>query len=216
LRWDSDVTGHRGAHESILNRFLAHEADILIGTQIVTKGLDVPAVTVVGVINADVGLGLPDFRAGERSFQLLSQVAGRAGRGPGGGRVIFQTYSPGHYAIRAAARHDYAMFFGQEMGFRRQLNYPPLTHLARLVLSHTNEGVCQSLAETMKTEIALEIERRGVMDTAVVGPAPAFPRRLRGRFRWQLTLRGPNLPGFLTDLALPRGWTADMDPVGTG
>ena len=107
VRWDRDVTRGRDSHEAILARFLAHEADILIGTQMIAKGLDIPLVTLVGVVSADVALHLPDFRAGERTFQLLEQVAGRAGRGPKGGRVIIQTYTPDHYAIEAAAEHDY-------------------------------------------------------------------------------------------------------------
>jgi primosomal protein N' (replication factor Y) len=215
LRWDSDTTKGKNSHQSILDRFLAHEADILIGTQIITKGLDIPAVTVVGVVNADTGLGLPDFRAGERAFQLLSQVAGRAGRGPRGGKVIFQTYNPWHYAIQAAARHDYSLFFDQEILYRRQLNYPPASQLASLVLSHTNDAVGQSMAEKMKRQLELEIDARGVADAGIVGPAPASPRRLRGKFRWQIIIRGSRLSGFLGNIPLARGWTVDIDPVGT-
>ncbi|GAI32336.1 unnamed protein product, partial [marine sediment metagenome] len=106
LRWDSDVTRGKHSHDEILGKFRAHQADVLIGTQMIAKGLDLPLVTLVGVVSADTGLNLPDFRAGERTFQLLSQVAGRAGRGTLGGRVIIQTYAPEHYAIQAAAKHD--------------------------------------------------------------------------------------------------------------
>jgi primosomal protein N' (replication factor Y) len=214
LRWDSDATTGKYSHQEILNKFRAHQADILIGTQMVAKGLDLPQVTVVGVVNADSGLNLPDFRAGERTFQLLSQVAGRAGRGPSGGQVIIQTYSPEHYAIQAAAKHDYAHFYDKEINFRRQLHYPPFTRLASLVYTHTNDGLCQREAERMKRVLLTEIQSRGIADLSIIGPAPAFIHRLRGRFRWQLVLRGSNLSGFLSQIPLPQGWTIDIDPVG--
>ena len=134
MRWDSDVTQKKNSHQDILNKFRNHEADILIGTQMVAKGLDLPLVTLVGVVIADTSLNLPDFRAGERTFQLLSQVAGRAGRGQSGGQVVIQTYNPNHYAIQAAARHDYKAFYEQEIKFRRQLKEPPFTQLASLDL----------------------------------------------------------------------------------
>jgi primosomal protein N' (replication factor Y) len=180
----------------------------------VTKGLDVPLVTVVGVANADTGINLPDFRAGERTFQLLSQVAGRAGRGPRGGRVIFQTYNPEHYAIRAAAKHDYALFYDKEIGYRRQLIYPPFSRLASLVYSHTNDSLCQKEAERMKRQLDLEITGRGIAGLSIIGPAPTFIHRLRGRFRWQIILRGSDLSSFLSAIPMPRGWAVDIDPVG--
>ncbi len=214
LRWDSDATTGKHSHQEILNKFRAHQADILIGTQMVAKGLDLPQVTVVGVVNADSGLNLPDFRAGERTFQLLSQVAGRAGRGPLGGQAIIQTYSPEHYAIQAAAKHDYALFYNQEITFRRQLHYPPFTRLASLVYTHTNDGLCQREAERMKRVLLTEIQSRGIADLSIIGPAPAFIHRLRGRFRWQLVLRGSNLSGFLSQIPFPPGWTIDIDLVG--
>jgi len=213
LRWDSDVITSKTSHEVVLKQFRDRQADILIGTQMVAKGLDIPAVTLVGVVSADTSLNLPDFRAGERTFQLLSQVAGRAGRGPSGGRVIIQTFSPDHYAIQAAARHDYVSFYEQEIAFRRQLHNPPFTQLARLVYTHTNEAVCQREAEEMKQRLLAEMAARGIGGVDIVGPAPAFIRRLRGRFRWQLVLRGTNLSAFLSPLALPHGWTVDIDPV---
>jgi primosomal protein N' (replication factor Y) len=214
LRWDSDVTTGKYSHQAILNKFRAHQADILIGTQMVAKGLDLPQVTVVGVVNADSGLNLPDFRAGERTFQLLSQVAGRAGRGPRGGQVIIQTYSPEHYAIQAAAKHDYTLFYNKEITFRRQLRYPPFTRLASLVYTHTNDSLCQREAERMKRVLLTEIQSHGIADLSIIGPAPAFIHRLRGRFRWQLVLRGSNLSDFLSQIPFPPGWTIDIDPVG--
>ena len=214
LRWDRDVTKRKYSHEEILGKFRAHEADILIGTQMIAKGLDLPLVTLVGVISADTGLNLPDFRAGERTFQLLSQVAGRAGRGSLGGRVIIQTYSPEHYAIQAAAKHDYTLFYDNEIAYRRQLHNPPFSQLASLVYSHTNEALCQREAGRMKRLLIEERDSRGIADLSLIGPAPAFIRKLRGRFHWQIILRGSGLSTFLSPIPFPQGWTVDIDPVG--
>jgi len=215
LRWDSDVTSRRSySHKEILDSFRAHQADILIGTQMVAKGLDLPLVTLVGVVSADTGLNLPDFRAGERTFQLLTQVAGRAGRGVLGGQVIIQTYSPEHYAIQAAAKHDYALFYSKEIAYRRQLRNPPFTQLACLVYSHTNDALCQREAERLKRQLIEERDSKGIADLSLIGPAPAFIHRLRGRFRWQLILRGSELSAFLWQIPIPQGWTIDIDPVG--
>jgi len=214
LRWDSDATRGKHSHDEILGRFRLHQADILIGTQMIAKGLDLPLVTLVGVVSADTALNLPDFRAGERTFQLLSQVAGRAGRGILGGRVIIQTYAPEHYAIQAASRHDYSSFYNQEINYRRQLRNPPFTRLACLVYSHTNDARCQRQAERMKRLLTQEIDSQGIADIELIGPAPAFIHRLRGRFRWQLILRGSGLSVFLSKITLPQGWTVDIDPLG--
>jgi len=214
LRWDSDVTQRRHSHQEILGKFRTHEADILIGTQMIAKGLDIPLVTLVGVVSADTGLNLPDFRAGERTFQLLSQVAGRAGRGTLGGRVIIQTYSPEHYAIQAAAKHDYALFYDKEIAYRRQLHNPPFSQLALLVYTHTNDTLCQREAESIKRLLIEERDSKGIAALSLIGPAPAFIHRLRGRFRWQLVLRGSELPAFLSQIPIPQGWTVDIDPVG--
>ncbi len=213
LRWDSDITKGKYSHQEILNRFRAHQADILIGTQMIAKGLDLPLVTLVGVVSADTGLNLPDFRAGERTFQLLSQVEGRAGRGSQWGRVIIQTYAPEHYAIQAAAKHDYALFYKQELAHRRQLHNPPFTQLARLVYSHTNSSLGQREAERMKQLITTERDARGIADLSLIGPAPAFIHRRRGRFRWQIMLRGAELSSFLAEIPFPQGWAVDIDPI---
>ncbi len=213
LRWDSDVTKGRYSHGEILSRFRAHDADILIGTQMIAKGLDLPLITLDGVVTADTSLNLPDFRAGERTFQLLSQVAGRAGRGSLGGRVIIQSYSPEHYAIQAAAKHDYTSFYKKEIAYRRQLNQPPFTRLALLVYSHANDALCQRETERMKRLLAEEIDSRGIADLDIIGPAPAFIHKLRGRFRWQIILRGSEPSALLSQLPIPRGWTIDIDPV---
>jgi primosomal protein N' (replication factor Y) len=213
LRWDSDATTGKTSNEDILQKFRNKQAEILIGTQMVAKGLDIPSVTLVGVVNADTSLNLPDFRAGERTFQLLSQVAGRAGRGPSAGRVIIQTFSPDNYAVRAAARHDYPSFYEQEINFRKELNNPPFSQLARLVFAHTNDAICQREAEKMKNVLAEEIEVRGEGGIGIIGPAPAFIHRLRGRFRWQIMLRGSGLSAFLSGIPLAGGWTVDIDPM---
>ncbi|MCD6453160.1 MAG: primosomal protein N' [Dehalococcoidales bacterium] len=214
LRWDSDTTRKRGAHQRILTSFRTHQADILIGTQMVAKGLDIPSITLVGVVNADISLNLPDFRAGERTFQLLSQVVGRAGRGILGGRVIIQTYSPTHYAILAAAKHDYSRFYEQEIDYRRRLRNPPFSQLARLVYVHTNNARCQHEAARMKDLLSQTIAARGIDNIGLIGPAPAFIQRRRGRFRWQIILRGTGLSDFLSRVPFPQGWTIDIDPIG--
>src|SRR5258707_7657296 len=131
IRWDRDTTQMRGSHDAILEQFAAGKANVLIGTQMIAKGLDIPRVTLVGVILADTALGLPDYRSGERTFQLLTQVAGRAGRGWLGGRVVLQTYQPQNYAIRAASKHDYEAFYTEEIEYRRVLQYPPFKRLVR-------------------------------------------------------------------------------------
>jgi primosomal protein N' (replication factor Y) len=214
LRWDSDATRGKHSHQQILDRFRAHGADILIGTQMIAKGLDLPLVTLVGVVSADTSLNLPDFRAGERTFQLLCQVAGRAGRGALGGRVIIQSYYPEHYAIQAALSHDYTSFYQQEIAYRRQLHNPPFSQLARLIYNHTSNAACQQEAERMKRMLSAEIESQGIADISLIGPSPAFIQRLRGRYRWQLMLRGSELSRFLAPLSIPQGWVVDIDPIG--
>jgi primosomal protein N' (replication factor Y) len=214
LRWDTDVTRGRYSHDEILAKFRGHQADILIGTQMVAKGLDLPLVTLVGVVSADTALNLPDFRAGERTFQLLSQVAGRAGRGVRGGKVIIQSYTPEHYAIQAAAGHDYAAFYNKEVEYRLKLRNPPFSRLACLTCSHTNNILCQREAERMKRLLNQEIDSQGIADIEIIGPAPAFIHRRRGRFRWQLILRGSGLSEFLSPVPFPQGWVVDIDPVG--
>ena len=211
LRWDRDVITGRYAHEKLLKNFRDHKADVLIGTQMIAKGLDLPQVTLAGVINADTGLNFPDFRSGERTFQLLCQVAGRAGRGLKAGKVIIQTYSPDNYIIEAAAKHDYFGFYYKEIDYRRRYNYPPFSQLVRLVYSHTDEMLCHREAERVYRLIA---DSRELTADSIIGPVPAFAFRVRGRYRWQLFLRGPDSSRILSQLTLPRGWTIDVDPVG--
>ncbi len=213
LRWDRDVTGAKGSHDAILRRFSAHEADILIGTQMIAKGLDLPLVTLVGVVAADVGLFLPDFRAGERTFALLTQVAGRAGRSSLGGRVIVQTYHPEHYAILAASHHDYEGFYRQEIAFRREQNYPPLSRLATLIYHNSQVAKAQSETTRMAGQLREEIDRRGLSETTLIGPVPCFFTQERGLYRWQIVIRAADPRQLLRGVTIPIGWRVDIDPV---
>ncbi len=213
LRWDRDAVRTRHAHEQILASFLAHDADILIGTQMLAKGLDLPSVTLVGVVNADVGLHVPDFRTGERSFQLLTQVAGRAGRGERSGSVIIQTYTPDHYAIEAAARYDYDAFAAAELDSRQRAGYPPFGRLVRITLSHPNPRAAREEAMRLARALAhRRLEMGG--DVAVLDAAPAYVPRVRGRWRWQILLRGHDPTSVVRDFLLPPNCTVDVDPVG--
>jgi len=214
LRWDRDAVTRKHAHEEILKNFRDHKADILIGTQMIAKGLDLPQVTLSGIISADTGLNFPDFRSGERTFQLLCQVAGRAGRGVKSGRVIIQTYSPENYAIQAAAKHDYVGFYNKEIDCRRRYNYPPFSQLVRLVYSHTNEELCRREAERINRLLLDGKAEQGMIDLSLIGPVPAFASRVKGKYRWQLFLRGSALTRILSQISLPQGWTVDVDPVG--
>ena len=214
LRWDRDVTRGKHSHEEILARFLAHEADILIGTQMIAKGLDLPLVTLVGVINADISLHLPDFRAPERTFQILCQVAGRAGRGAVAGRVVIQSYNPKHYAIVCAAKHDYHSFYEQELSLRRRYENPPFSRLARLLYTNPSDAQCQREAERVHQLLKGERDCWGMADISLIGPAPAFWHRVRGRFRWQIIIRGDEPARLLSKIPIPQGWTVDIDPVG--
>lgn len=216
-RWDRDTATTRRAHERILAQFVEHKADFLVGTQMVAKGLDLPLVTLVGVIAADVGLFLPDFRAAERTFQLLAQVAGRAGRSPLGGRVIVQTYAPEHYAIRAAARHDFVGFYAQEIRFRREQGYPPFVRLARLIYSdhdfHRAQVEAERVAGILRSRLAADAGRAEGVPDGVIGPAPCFFARQRGRYRWQIIVRSSDPSAALSGLALSPAWRIDIDPI---
>jgi primosomal protein N' (replication factor Y) len=190
-RMDRDTTRKRGSQEALIRRWEKGEIDILIGTQMITKGHDVSGVTLVGALLADMSLNLPDFRAAERTFQLLSQVAGRSGRGNDPGRVIVQTFAPDHYTMRHLLRHDYANFFAEEIEFRRTLNYPPFCRLVSLRV----DGPKANEVETKIRDLARALRARlaggeGREQVELLGPAPAPILRLRGRYRWQLLLKG--------------------------
>ncbi len=218
LRWDRDTVG--GAlgstvgldHERFLQAFVDHRADVLVGTQMIAKGLDLPLVTLVGVVSADTALNLPDYRAAERTFQLLTQVAGRAGRSQRGGRVILQTYHPDHYAIQAASQHDFAGFYQQELAYRRRLGYPPFNRLVALRFSDEDPHRCQAEARRLGRWLAAEI-RRLDLPADLIGPAPCFFSRVQGRYRWQIVVRAPDPMPLLVDVALPQGWRVDVDPI---
>jgi len=175
----------------LLRQFAERKADILVGTQMLAKGIDFPFVTLVGVILADVGLAMPDFRAAERTFQLLTQVAGRAGRSPLGGSVIFQTYQPEEYPIRMAAKHDFSSFYEHELLYRSKLGYPPFSRLIRLEFRHRDENEAQLSAQSMAEKITFWIREGNHKQTDIIGPVPCFFPKLNAIYRWQIILRGP-------------------------
>ncbi len=192
LRWDWETTRSKDAHEIILAHFAAHRADVLVGTQMLAKGLDLPLVTLVGAVLADVGLYLPDPFAEERVFQVLTQVAGRAGRGARSGRVILQTFQPQNRALQAAARHDYARFYADELVQRRRLGYPPFARLVRLEFRYRENARAEAEAQKTASRLKSQIEAQGRRQTELIGPVPCFFAQLGGVYRWQILLRGPD------------------------
>ena len=215
VRWDRDTARRSESHQRILQAFVDRRADVMVGTQMIAKGLDLPAVTLVGIVSADVTLHMPDFRAAERTFQLMTQVAGRAGRGESPGRIILQTYTPSHYAVLAASHHDYQTFFRTEMPFRQQRSYPPVTQLARLLYASAGERRSAENAERLANVLRERLKSRTIEDLELLGPAPAYHPRVRGKYRWQIILRGPKPQRLLGDLPLPPGWVIDIDPATT-
>ncbi len=211
LRWDQDSVRKQGGYEAMLQRVESGEVDLIVGTQMVAKGFDLPLVTAIGVIQADTMLHLPDFRSSERTFQLLTQVAGRAGRRTSGSKVVVQTYTPEHYAVETASRHDYRSFFDEEIDFRDKHFYPPFVRLVRYVIRHYNERKAAIEAEMMAREIAKHIRRLGV-DADLLGPTPAFAAKVRGKYQWQVVLRSADLELMLDDLPSRPGWVVDVDP----
>ncbi len=195
-RMDRDSTRRKGTALSLLKRFEEGGIDILVGTQMITKGYDFPRVTLVGVIAADASLGFPDFRAAERTFQLLCQVAGRSGRGDQPGRVLVQTYNPSHYAVATARLHDYTSFFRQETAIRAELGYPPFGHLARLCIQGPRKD------ETEKTARKLGRHMDGILREGraepgravrILGPVEAPIARIKGKYRWQILVKSPGV-----------------------
>ena len=212
LRWDWETTRQKDAHEIILSHFAAHRADVLVGTQMLAKGLDMPLVTLVGIVLADVGLNLPDPFAAERTFSLLTQVAGRAGRSALGGQVVLQTFQPEHYAIQAASRHDYAGFYARELEERRRLGYPPFSHLVRLEYRALDPLKAETEARAMAGRISADIQTDNRSQTDIIGPVPCFFSKVGGWYRWQLVVRGPD-PASLLHPKLLQGWRVEVDPV---
>lgn len=211
LRWDYETTRQKGAHEAILGHFVAHHSDVLIGTQMLAKGLDLPLVTLVGVVLADVGLNLPDYRATERTFQVLTQVSGRAGRSPLGGKVILQTFQPEHYAIQAAARHDYRAFYKQELVYRQQLGYPPFSQLVRLEFRDQDASKVERSAIQAAAKIRDWLRTEHRRATQMIGPVPCFFNRIAGVYRWQIVLSGPN-PISLLQQHDDQNWKIEVNP----
>ena len=188
-RMDVDTTSGKWSHSEILDRVERGDVDVLLGTQMIAKGLDFPNVTLVGVVDADVGINLPDFRASERCFQLLSQVAGRAGRGPKGGEVIIQTRVPEHHAVRFAVEHDYARFVAQELASRADPPYPPSLRLVNVVFSGSNEELTSQLAIDSADRIRAMLAKRPDLDVVIVGPAKCPIERIKNRWRWHFMLK---------------------------
>ncbi len=220
LRMDRDTTSRKGSHGMILGAFRKGEADILVGTQMIAKGLDFPNVTLVGIISADTSLNLPDFRASERTFQLVSQVAGRAGRGTRPGEVVIQTFDPDHEAILNAVEHDYPAFYKNELEDRRELGYPPFGALVNIVARDRDERAgCDRLNALLKQIKSARMSQRKGID--IKGPQPAVLSKLRGEYRWHLVLRSANRDALLELLrwafdaapSLRKQITVDVDPV---
>ncbi len=187
-RMDSDTMRRPGSHQKVLSAFRAGQIDILLGTQMIAKGLDFPNVLLVGVINADSALHFPDFRAAERTFQLVTQVAGRTGRSDRGGRVIVQTFSPEHPAIQAASRHDYVQFATDELVNRRKFNYPPLGSVARIIIRGEVEDVTEATAESLVEQLESAKQKLG-HEVRILGPAPPPISKLRGKYRFHVLLQ---------------------------
>ena len=187
-RMDADTTAGKGGHAKILGRFASGEIDILIGTQMLAKGHDYPGVTLVGVINADTGLALPDFRAAENTFQLLTQVAGRAGRGDRPGQVILQTYRPKHYAVQAAKDHDYAGFYAREIETREGASYPPFRRMASLSIECEDPLLAEKAAVILRRMTQDQVNALGFRGVEILGPSPAVVRRVKKKYRWNLAV----------------------------
>jgi primosomal protein N' (replication factor Y) (superfamily II helicase) len=211
LRWDAESTRRKGAHEILLSHFINHRADILIGTQMLAKGLDLPLVTLVGVVLADVGLNFPDYRASERTFQLLMQVAGRAGRSALGGKAIFQTFQPDHTAIRMAAQHSFDGFYQEELAQRRRLRYPPFYKLARLEIRKLKSKEAEDAATVLARSIKYHLSQGKYPATDTIGPVPCFFSRVNGYYRWQIILRSPDPLPILNELSLNE-FKVEIDP----
>lgn len=217
IRFDSDTTRTKGSHRTLLTQFANGEADLLVGTQMLTKGLDLPQVTLVGVVAADGLLNLPDYRAAERAFQTLTQVAGRAGRGDDPGRVIIQTYSPEHSVIQAVQQHEYESFTQSELQQREALNYPPYGRLILLKLSSTEAASVEHTAQI----VADKLGNHAASGYEILGPAPASILRVANRYRWQIMLKiapglQPQLPDWhdVRSLCPPSvSLTIDVDPL---
>ena len=212
LRWDWDTTRQKDSHEMILTHFAAHRADVLVGTQMLAKGLDLPLVTLVGIALADVGLYLPDPFAGERVFQILTQVAGRAGRSERGGQVVLQTFDPENQVIRSAARHDVNGFYQYELEQRKRLGYPPFARLVRLEYRHYDADKAEQEARALALKFEKLMHTENWKRITMIGPVPCFFAKVGGYYRWQIVLRGSDPKELLRDMKLD-GWRIEAEPV---
>lgn len=212
LRWDWDTTRQKDAHEIILTHFANHQADVLVGTQMLAKGLDLPMVTLVGIVLADVGLNLPDPFASEKVFQTLTQVAGRAGRSSRGGKVVLQTFMPEHYAIQFAAQHDVNGFYERELEYRKLLGYPPYARLIRLEYRNADNARAEEEAKRTAGRLKIKIEAEKRYQTELIGPVPCFFAKDNNEYRWQIIVRGPDPASLLRDTKL-NDWRIEIDPI---
>ena len=222
-RIDSDILVRKGEHIRLLERFQRKEIDILVGTQMIAKGLDNPNVTLVGVISADASFNLPDFRASERGFQLLTQVAGRAGRGEFSGKVLFQTYNPDFYALESAKSQNYGEFYYTEVAARQEFDYPPFSQIIRLILSSMNNFRAEKSAQEIAMRLCMMIEKYGISERLeVLGPTPCVIERINSRYRFQILIknkleeRGHQfVSSFLNKITMPGDikLSIDVDPL---
>jgi primosomal protein N' (replication factor Y) (superfamily II helicase) len=211
LRLDRDVARGPDAYLEVFEAFAERRADILVGTQLVAKGFDLEAVSTVGVVDADLPLHFPDYRAAEDAFALVTQAAGRAGRRGRPARVVVQTSNPDHYSLRAAAAADYRSFYTQELPFRQAFQFPPYAELAVLTFAHPDPERAAAVAREAADELASALLRERIEGVRLLGPSPAFVHRLRGDYRWQLTLKGDDLARVRHLAPRGRGWSFDVD-----
>ncbi|MFC1632711.1 primosomal protein N' [Patescibacteria group bacterium] len=214
-RMDSDTMQNKDAHHKLFSALKKGEIDILIGTQMITKGWDIPQVDLVGVVLADTALTFPDYRSQERAFQLLTQVAGRAGRGDSPGQVIVQTYQPENFAIQAAAQHDFELFYDKEIKERREMKYPPFTKLALLTLMTKSDSDGEQKALELSQKLIEQLEKNNSKTTQILGPTSGFIPRLRGKYIWQILLNGTEKDLRALFHSVPNTWKIDVDPVST-
>jgi primosomal protein N' (replication factor Y) len=213
LRWDRDTARSNADHTELLERFVAGDADVLVGTQMIAKGLDMPGVGLVGVVSADVGLNVPDFRAAERTYQTLLQVIGRAGRRGEAGTAIVQTYQPESAVLQSLANGNYRAFADRELAFRQEHNNPPYVRLARLVFTHADINVVGRETDKLRVALRRIVDGSEVGRVSYVGPASCFFGKVRSKYRWQIVLRGQHLQRVVTELPLGPGWSVDIDPA---
>ena len=222
-RIDSDILVRKGEHIRLLEKFQRGDIDILVGTQMIAKGLDNPNVTLVGVISADASFNLPDFRASERGFQLLTQVAGRAGRGEFAGKVLFQTYNPDFYALESAKSQNYGEFYTAEIAAREEFDYPPFSQIIRLILSSQNNFRAEKSAQEIAMRLSLMVEKFGISERIdILGPTPCVIERINGQYRFQVLIKNKMaqkghqfVSNFLNKITMPKDirLAIDVDPL---